>query len=405
MSEMSFSRLVTFAFVVAATSMADELDLSGILGDEPEATPSKFVVHEWGSVNLIQDSDRAIISGLVDDQSDLPPFVHVWTENKQSRFPMVIEKPILYFYSDEAVFANVKVGCPEGILTQWWPQATRVTPAIPSRPDQKMPELKNGVLEWNFVAVAPNVAEPELKKVPKNSWWPVARDTDSAIVRVKGGEEKFLFYRGASRMQSALGVQVNADGAFELRPVVADKPVRHVFTMHVPVKGEPKLGYVEDVKAPGATSKPLASAEEAAAILRKILLAEGLYEKEADGMSKIWKEGMFEAPGLRAMYLMAEEDLNAFLPVTIQPSPDEFKRVMLVRMECLTPEREHEILGLIKQLGADNFRDRGAAQKALMQMGRIGQAMMRRYHAASDDPEIRMRLKTILKQISPQRPR
>jgi len=389
---------------------ADELDLSDLLGDEPEPEASKFVAHEWGSVNLVQDSDRALISGLVDDQSDLPPFVNVWTENQGSQFPMIIEKPILYFYSKEAVFANVRVRCPEGILTQWWPNATKVTPVMPTDGDnQKMPELKNGILEWNWVAVSPNVAKPDFKQVGKHPWWGIARETDSAVVRVKGGEEKFLFYRGAARLQSTLHVNIDVDTevghTFSLDPVTPEKAVRHVFTMNVPEEGAPQIGYTEQVAEAGAKAKTLDSVDAAVAILRQVLLDEGLYEKEADGMIKIWRKGMFETPGLRAMYLMERKTLDAFLPLTIQPAPDEIERVMLVRIDCLTPDREERILELLKQLGAENFRERGAAQKKLMEIGRVGQAVMRKFYEDTEDPEIRMRLKAVLKQISPRRPR
>jgi len=324
------------------------------------------------------------------------------------------------------VFANVRVRCPEGILTQWWPNATKVTPVMPTDGEnQKMPELKNGILEWNWVAVSPNVAKPDFRQVGKHPWWGIARETDSAVVRVKGGEEKFLFYRGAARLKSELHVNIqsdtNADTAedkvdkadkadkagatFSLDPATPDQPVRHVFTMNVPEEGTPKIGYTKEVASSGATPEPLDSVDAAVAILRSVLLDEGLYEKEADGMIKIWREGMFETPGLRAMYLMERKTLDAFLPLTIQPAPDEIERVMLVRIECLTPEREARILELLKQLGAENYRDRGSAQKKLMEVGRVGQALMRKFYDNTEDPEIRMRLKAVLKQISPRRPR
>jgi len=376
--------------------------LSDLLGEEPEKAPNEFIVHEWGSISLIQGSDHAVLGGLTDDQGDLPPFIETWFKQpSRANLPMMIEKPILYFYTKEAIVANVKVQIPQGIPTQWYPAAKRFHPPNPGA-GKPQPPMKNGLLEWNWIAVTPPDARNNLKPLNKHPWWPIAREPDSAILRVGGTEEKFLFYRGSSKFKPTLNVRYK-DG-FKLQ---ATKPVKHVFTVLAQDQDKsPVITYRPRFSSDGESSPatPVADAAAAGKLLRKILQDEGLYEKEADGLVRIWQKDIFSKQGLRAMYLMEEDDLEEMLPLSIQPAPDAIERVMLVRIECLSPDHEERILGLIKQLGGDQFRERQKAEEALLQTGRIGQGLMRRVWEESDDPEIKVRLKRILRRVTPSRP-
>lgn len=380
---------------------AQDLDLSSLLGDEPEAAPNHFEVHEWGSINLIQGSDRAILGGLTDDQSDLPPFVETWFKKPdRSNIPMMIEKPILYFYTKEAIVANVKVSCPGGFLTQWYPNATSHFPVNPG-PGHKLPVMKNGFLEWKWIAVTPHDERNNLQAVANHPWWPITREPDSAVLRVNGAEEKFLFYRGSSSFNSPLKIDVR-DG-FALS---ATRPVRHVYTIQAGEETKPVIHYHEQVSVKDGASpaETIATPAGAASHLKTLLNQEGLFPKESDGMVRIWEQDMFNKPGIRAIYLMEPSELDELLPLNIQPTPNKVVRVMLVRVECLTEDRETTIMKLIEQLGGNSFQIRQSAEEALLKTGRIGQGLMTKVWRESDDPEIKVRLKRILRRVTPSRP-
>lgn len=76
--------------------------------------------------------------------------------------------------------------------------------------------------------------------------------------------------------------------------------------------------------------------------LKQMLVAQGLYEKEALAMIKTWRDSLFEE-GLRAFYIVPRKVTDSILPLTIEPQPSEVSRVLVGRIEIITPEMEHEI--------------------------------------------------------------
>ena len=388
--------------LAGAALLAQDDPLSDLFGAEPEPEPNRVEVHEWGSINLVQGSDRGVIGGLTDDQGDLPPFVETWFDQPaRARLPMMIEKPIIYFYSKESAVYSVRVTCPKGIPTQWYPAVNTYAPT-PPRKGQPMPPMKNGRLEWNVITT-PNAVRHQMPAMDDHPWWNIARDTDADVLRVSGKEEKFLFYRAASQIAPRLRVAAREGGEFDLE-TGNDAPVRHVYTVAVPESGPVRLRYLPSFPAPEGTRViEFPDPAAAGAHLGGVLEAEGLFAKEAAGLVRIWQEAIFARPGLRAMYLMEPADLDAMLPITIQPAPDKLVRVMLVRMECLTPERERNIRDLVRDLGADTYAKRQQAEERLVQAGRIAQGIIRQILRESDDPEILVRLRRVIKRTAPAR--
>src|SRR6266849_3214341 len=88
-----------------------------------------FVVHEWGTFVSMEGSDGLALEGLHHDEADLPAFVHSRSRDQLNLHATIskLETPVLYFYPDGAQPAksvHVRVDFPEGIITQWFPQAT-----------------------------------------------------------------------------------------------------------------------------------------------------------------------------------------------------------------------------------------------------------------------------------------
>ncbi len=71
----------------------------------------------------------------------------------------------------------------------------------------------------------------------------------------------------------------------------------------------------------------------------------------------------------------------------------------IVRSQALPPDDVRKrVEQLVAQLGAESYRDREAAMKALLKMG-AGVAPLLKKHAANDDPEVRQRIEEILERL------
>ena len=57
-------------------------------------------------------------------------------------------------------------------------------------------------------------------------------------------------------------------------------------------------------------------------------------------MVKTWRTDWFGEDGTRVLYLVAEPLTAEFLPLRIDPKPDQLVRVLVGRHDVLTPERE-----------------------------------------------------------------
>jgi hypothetical protein len=65
-------------------------------------------------------------------------------------------------------------------------------------------------------------------------------------------------------------------------------------------------------------------------------IANGLYEKEAQAMVDTWSDSWFEE-GARLLYIVPRQAVDAILPLSITPAPLDVARVLVGRMELVTP--------------------------------------------------------------------
>lgn len=381
--------------------------------DDPNAVPivedDRFVVHEWGTFTSFSGSDGVKIEfrPLVDN--DLPPFVldrgrQAGRANPFSKVGLRVvqrmETPITYFYTDRERDVQVKVGFPEGLLTEFYPPIASMKPDVPKFGVQlQQPKLTDSELDWGTLHLIPpdrlatHVRDPEIRKrverqllaamlpgtrplvnttdnrmtnvfsdVPNPYYH--ARETDSAIVHVRRepnierpsmptGDffEKFLFYRGVGNFELPLSLTANGGDEF----VLANKGAESIRGLFLVTVDEDGIRYTRHKPVGARSTRTLQNTGESSTVealakdVEAALMAEGLYAKEARSMVNTWRESWFGERGTRLFYIVPTRVTEELLPLTVAPRPDETVRVLVGRLEIMSPEDERRVTELVKR--------------------------------------------------------
>jgi len=70
--------------------------------------------------------------------------------------------------------------------------------------------------------------------------------------------------------------------------------------------------------------------------LEGMLVAQGLYQDEAQAMVRTWRQSWFEE-GSRLLYIVPARFVDTVLPLAINPAPSQRVRVFVGRLELVTP--------------------------------------------------------------------
>jgi hypothetical protein len=316
---------------------------TGQLTAEEQSSSPDLIVHEWGTFTAIAGNDGHAIEWIpLTWSTDLPGFVeHLGAANLKLglRGTIRMETPVLYFYTPRDVTVSVRVAFSKGIITEWYPHATRIQPSRTLH-NANLSQLQiDGSITWNGVAVSSKQSGEFLRRVPSNRYY-AARETSSAPLRVKTAvgeqQEKFLFYRGVSAVPLPLSATQNTDGKLLVKSLSEDEiPTIILFER----RGE-RVGYrlaqaptVETVlDSPALTS----TVDSLCADLEGILVNQGLYPDEAHAMVETWRDSWFEE-GSRLIYVIPRGFIDKVLPLTINPAPGQIVRVFVGRLEIVTP--------------------------------------------------------------------
>ena len=210
-----------------------------------------------------------------------------------------------------------------------------------------------------------------------------ARETDSAFVHVRhtgsiepsskpSGDylEKFLFYRGVGRFEQPLRASVSEDGRIQVTNP-GSQIIRSLFK--VTVSGN-ELTYAElDTVAAGATAEFPKSVTQITLQglqdrIAQALVEEKLYPKEATAMVKTWADSWFAEEGTRIFYMVPREMTDKLLPLTISPAPDESVRVLVGRVEVMSPSVERQLLEVVRAHAARRVEVRKQADAEMKEM-------------------------------------
>lgn len=352
---------------------------------EPKSYPGHgFIVHEWGTDTVVVGSDGSLQRGLQHEEEDLPAFVYDRMKagpllGKEPSVSIKMETPVTYFYSDKALDVSASVQFPQGVLTQWFPAVTSFLPGI-AAPSAVNPQagpvsyadpafdvafpfvsdscrdkfnlLHDGRLDWGgFSLLAPGTAVPEAPAAELDEFsWSYARDVASNPIRMPNGEaEKFLFYRGLGEFELPVKVAVSSGGKVSLTNKYPEA-IPRVFVLNVDAERGAFTEHAAGIAGGGALEATAPSLSEGSTLsgfteqlaerVTSALDATGLYHDEAVAMVNTWKRQWFRTPGTRLLYLIPQSWTEASIPLSISPKPDQTLRVMLIRVEVITPEQE-----------------------------------------------------------------
>jgi hypothetical protein len=389
--------------------------------EKAKAPAGDLVVHEWGTFTSMQGSDGATLEGLQHEEEGLPPFVYSRTKVRECPLrdkgykglevevegvTKKMETPVTYFYTDRPGRARVRVCFKQGLLTQWYPVTDLLGPAEAGRNDGPLDlaKVEKSFLEWDVEILPKGAGLSEIPAVEKGDPWGFARLPDSNVLRTTERRtprmgpveaEKFLFYRGIGRFSLPLRAVTSKGGEVTVHND-GDEPIRHVCAMRRE-GGTASLDYVEVVPARGSAKLTCAGGSEAGpvteklmALLRRALVKVGLYEKEAEAMVKTWERSYFHTEGFRLLYIVPEKFTNDVLPIAIDPAPKSMVRVLVGRLECITPEDEEEVEAALRDPST-------AASKArLARLGRFLEPHVRRVLSITKDDAVKKAAKEIL---------
>jgi hypothetical protein len=430
--------IVAAGAAAAAVVAAAHVQGTASAGGGPECREDdRLVVHEWGTFTSLQGSDGVALEGLEHEERGLPSFVYSrsdvracplrpvgWKglEVEPTHVTQKMETPVLYVHSRSARRLRVRVDFARGLLSQWYPVTDLLGP--PEQTSAAGPldvsKVERSFLEWE-VDVLPRGAErpaevPEVADAEDP--WVFAREVDANWLRTVERRaprlgpveaERYLFYRGLGAFQLPLFVEAERAGRATL--ILKDLkglpsvPAKGVLALEV--RGErARIQWIGEVASGKAVSfrhggedhwAPLADVvEKLEQIVHRELVAQGLRKDEATAMVRTWSASWFRSEGCRILWIVPPPVVESMLPLRIEPKPDEVVRVLLGRLEYLTPEDEDALERAVVLRTSEDPVARAKAQAILDRSGRFLEAHLRRVLERTTDPAAKAEARALL---------
>jgi hypothetical protein len=313
---------------------------------DPPATPQvrDLTVHEWGTFTSIADPQgRALEWNPLDRVDDLPCFIEHYRYLNKGSLPGTVrmETPVLYFYSPAETTVNVHVRFHQGAITEWYPAAA-VTPREYRPVDSiETPDFTSEAA-WTNVKVMPGNITPQLRDEGTASHYYLARNTDAAPVQIGDQQEKFLFYRGVASFQPPIAAMVAEDGTVSVKNPSGESLGDLILFEH---RGGRMAYRVQQIGDSEVTLSPPTLVEGSGAPtqeMEQILIAHGLFPREAQAMVDTWRDSWFEE-GSRLFYIASRKAIDDVLPLEIAPKPAEVTRAFVGRVELITTRTRQEV--------------------------------------------------------------
>jgi len=356
---------------------------------------SAYTLHEWGTFTTVAGADGVLLAGLEREESPLPVFTYSHFGLENGNFPRIngvpskgmiqrplvgvtvkMETPVIYFHSDKAFDATLKVGFEGGTISQWYPdRSSGEIMRMPERKDGEAPALKDwtvdftkgwkGSVEWKFSVLSPEESRRAILFKPGETLhWARPRVPEANAVRTpKGQTEGFLFYRGIGAFDPGLTTTVGSDEVLHLENRTGGAiPFAFVYEkrgMDIRWKtlnggiasgasaSVAKDAFTTDGELTDEKMMQMLEGQITESVYRDVvagLVASGLYESEARAMVETWWDSYFARDGLRVFWIVPEAKTEAILPLEVTPAPEKKVRVIVGRSEVLRPSVEREML-------------------------------------------------------------
>ena len=304
------------------------------------AAGDRLDVHEWGTFTSVAGTDGVATGWFaLGGPNDLPCFVHRLENDGSLKAGLIgtvrMETPVLYFYTQRELTITVEVRFPQGLITEWYPRAELASRS--STVTEGPRELRDGSITWRNASITPNTTTALVADSNASHYY-AARAVEAAPLRVGDQQEKFLFYRGVGNFSLPISARPIEDGAVAVDSLTDDAVDWLIFFE----KRGSKIGFhiYDGLRARQRLTiemPPLdGDAVRLQAEIEGRLIAQGLYPSEAKAMVKTWHDAWFEE-GARLLYVVPRRAVDAVLPLSITPSPDETVRVFMGRLEVITP--------------------------------------------------------------------
>lgn len=401
-------------------------------------TPQNLTVHEWGVFSTFNNAAYANYD-LATEWASLPDYFYRQFSAPRLKkvsihsLQTILKKPIIYFYTDQPKMnLDAKVSFSVGAPFVWWPatsspvQSGDVTPGKPAAAVR--------TLEWSGVLTDDPTATPIRAErfngrstvvplppgTPQNAWLDQARIKGPAMFTTNAGpkdvnvqaptilfdSERFLYYDGlapamdyvrcADVAVDSIWVENSAKFAIANLIMVDGRDAKAVrFTRLEKIKPGEKLKVVlKDVPAdwPGAIAKTFG----------QDLCHAGLFDNEVDSVLAIWKKGLFDRPGITAIYLLPQSEYDRLLPLTVSPAPGKIVRVGVVlhgQLEMTPAIIAARLKELTAKMDDDNYHVRDKANRDLIDLGPVAFPAIRERLKGQVSLEVRHRLEDILKKL------
>ena len=351
----------------------------GLVGAVLATQAEPLVVHEWGTFTSLQDEAGRTLGGINTDDEPVPGFCHdlgnriiaglrqappILGKGVPSCDPQItmrLETPVIYFHPPPNALGpmkvSVKVAFRGGWLTQFYPAAE--TGGF--SPLARLTEETTGTLAWNHLEVGGPANGPE---TTERVWTAPRAVTAAGLATTNGESEKFLFYRGVGHLFCPLQVSRTADGqklegSTQCQDALATRQplsISHLWLASFRGNGTCAFRGLSPVTigpgASGAGAPPLfsvpaqfaggdysrAKVTELRRQMHQALEQDGLFADEADALLNTWEQSYFKSSGLRLFFMVPRAWTDHYLPLDISV-PCEIKRVMVGRLELVTPEQ------------------------------------------------------------------
>jgi hypothetical protein len=327
--------------------------------------PTGLVVHEWGTFTTVAAEDGTAVEWVPPQgPRDLPCFIDRLPSNIKGWLPATVrmETPVVYFYSTDEKTVDVRVRFRTGIISEWYPRAA-VTPTSIQTTTLKTPALE-GTIAWHQVKVLPRAAEDYPMESGPNHYY-AARKTDASPIQVGAEREKFLFYRGIGNFALPLSAFLAADSRVVVK-ASAPLPLGDVMLFENTGRS---TGYraLGSAGSQAVIDRPAAGDRTAAVrvALERMLVANGLYPREAAAMVETWRDSWFEE-GLRLFYIVPRSTIDGVLPLEVTPAPASTARVFVGRIELITPALVAEVKNAVLERNRATIARHGRFLKPIL---------------------------------------